>query len=232
MFANLNTSELDQLQDEKVEIERERGEVFSEKNKPTDFIFCLGSGSAKVTLIDDKTKRESLVKLVAPSDLLGYRCIFSSDRYVGTASALSPSRACRISKDFIFKMIERSPRFSFELLKRMGHEIASSEYHHHSFCQKSVRERIAEAFLILKDKFGEATSNGWRINTHLTRTELANWIGASRETVVRTLTDFQVEGLIRQVGDDLHVLQFESLRKISGASNFNVKFKGNDLEEL
>ncbi len=161
----------------------------------------MASGSAKVTLVDSKTKRQSLVRLAAPGDLLGYRCIFSVDKFRGTAAALTPTVACKISKKFVFSLIAKAPLFSFELLNRMGRELAAAEDHHHSFCQKNVRERLAEALLILKDKFGVDSPDGWKINTRLTRSELSNWVGASRETVIRELTHFTLEGLIESAGD-------------------------------
>src|SRR5262249_52105059 len=108
------------------------------------------------------------------------------------------------------------PIFAMELLACMGSEVARSEYHNHSFCQKNVRERLAEGLLILKNRFGEKTADGWLIATHLTRSEFSSWIGAAKETVIRGLTDFKDEGLIRQDGDALILLKTAKLTEIAG----------------
>jgi CRP-like cAMP-binding protein len=207
---------LDLLQREKSQHNYNRGESLSAKGKPAEEIYCMSLGSAKVTLLDENTGRQSLVRLAAPGDLLGYRCIFSTPKFRGTATALTTTTACKISKDFVFALIEREPKFSFELLNRMGQEVAAAEYHHHSFCQKNVRERLAEALLILKNKFGVETPAGWKIDTRLTRSELSNWVGASRETVIRELTDFTQESLIDQIGDYIYLKNLDLLAKISG----------------
>lgn len=216
VFAQLRGQDLDLLQKEKSQSDYQRGDVFNEKGRPAQEMYCLMSGSAKVTLIDEQTGRQSLVRLVAPGGLLGYRCIFSVEHFRGTASALTSSVACKISKSFVLSLIDRNPTFSLELLDRMGQEIAAAEYHHHSFCQKNVRERVAEAFLILKEKYGEETPQGWRIGTRLTRPELSDWVGASRESVIREITNFTQEGLITQIGSDTYVLDCASLEKICG----------------
>lgn len=214
-FARLSGIELEKLEARKTMKPFQRGDAFSAKGEPTNEVYCLRSGSAKVCLTDEKSGRESLVRLVAPGDMLGYRCIFSADRYRGTASALTESVSCVIDKNTIFDLIERIPDFSLEMLKRMGLELASSEYHHHSFCQKNVRERMAEALLILRSKFGEKSDQGWKINTRLTRADLANWVGASRETVIRTLSEFIDDDLIAQTDDFIYLIDLEALSKIS-----------------
>jgi CRP-like cAMP-binding protein len=216
VFRNLNDQDLDLLQQKKSQRNYERGEAFSIKGQPTDEIYCLGLGSAKVTLLDENTGRQSLVRLAAPSDLLGYRCIFSAPSFRGTATALTTSTACKVPKSFVFDLIEREPKFSFEMLARMGREVAAAEYHLHSFCQKNVRERLAEALLILKDKFGVETPAGWKINTRLTRSELSNWVGASRETVIRELTAFTQESLVDLIGGYTYLKNLGELTKISG----------------
>jgi CRP-like cAMP-binding protein len=217
-FAHLNDADLDHLQRKKVESIYQRGDAFSQKGRPANDVYCLGSGSAKVTLVDEQTGRQSLVRLVAPGDMLGYRCIFSTGKFRGTATALTPSRACKVSKALVFELIERVPRFSFDLLRRMGLEVANAEYHHHSFCQKNVRERLAEALLILKEKFGKETPLGWKIDTRLTRTELSNWVGASREGVIRQLTEFAQEQLIEQIGDYTYLKNVEKLGAVVGST--------------
>lgn len=217
-FARLPEAEIDRLDQMKSEKRYDRGDTFSVRGCAADEVFCVRSGSAKVTLQDPHSGRQSLVKLVGPSDMLGYRCIFSETHFRATASALTPTVACRISKNDIFELIGHTPALGFEFLKRMGNEVASAEHHHHSFCQKNVRERLAEGLLILKKKFGEEEAGAWRINTRLTRAELSNWVGASRETVIRALTELAQEGLIQMRGDTLYLLDLPKLTIIGGAA--------------
>lgn len=215
-FADLEDSQLASLAEEKAQLDYCRGDPLSQKGQPTDYVYCLRSGGAKVTLVDVQTARESLVRLAGPGDLLGYRCIFSEDSFRGTATALNDSVACKISKKFVFQLIEKNPKFSMEILRRMGLEVAAAEYHHHSFCQKNVRERLAEALLILDRKFGEDSPYGRKINIRLTRIELSNWVGASRETVIRGLAEFIEESLICQKGDFIHIMDISRLLRASG----------------
>ena len=181
---------------------------------PADSVYCVMQGSAKVTLYG-----KSIVRLVSAGDLLGYRCIFSQEKFRATASALGQTTACKISKSTINLLIEKEPGFAGELLQRLSLEIAASEHHHYSFCKKSVRERIAEAFCILGKKFGTETPKGLRIDIHLTRVEIANWIGAAKETVIREITDFKTEKLIDEDENYFYVTDYHKIKALAGLTN-------------
>ncbi len=191
-----------------------KNQAFSERGKPAMEVYCLKSGAAKVHLTGALGKK-SIVRLVAPGDMLGYRCIFSSDSFRGTASSIHHSVACKISKDTIFSLIEQNSNFAKELLARMGREIATAEARHQSFCQKNVRERLAEGLLFIQKKFKFQKEAPFSLP--LTRSEIANWIGAAKETVIRTFTDLKEEKIIETHADQIQILDFERLVMISEA---------------
>ena len=173
-------------------------EKFSQKDAPANEVYCIASGAVKVSLPSGSGGKESIVRLVPQGGLLGYRCIFSEKVYRATATALMDTVACRFDKSAIFQLLEVDFKFSMEVFKRMGQEIASAENHHHSFCQRSSRERIAEALLILGSRFGTPVDAGVRVDLLLTRTEFSAWVGVAKETAIRCLSDFKEEGLISQ----------------------------------
>ncbi len=227
-FANLDSESLNFLNSQKKISTFSNNQIFSEKGKPADVVYCLQQGAAKVHLTNIGGQK-SIVRLVAPGDMLGYRCIFSADTFRGTASSIDNSSACRISKDTIFQLIERNTKFAVELLARMGREIATAEMRHQSFCQKNVRERLAEALLILHQKFGSKISN--RIPMLLTRKELANWMGAAKETVIRTLSDFKEEGLIEISDDSVFILQPDLLHRLAHDSEPALQIQNRPMEK-
>lgn len=213
-FRNLSEKSLEYLDTQKEVSGYKRGDTFSVENKPADSVYCIMNGSAKVTLYG-----KSIVRLVAAGDLLGYRCIFSQEKFRATASALTATTACKVSKETINKLIESEPAFATEMLQRLSQEIASSEHHHYAFCKKSVRERIAEAFCILNKKFGVQTEQGLRIDTHLTRVEIANWIGAAKETVIREIMEFKSEELINEDDNYFYIMNLNKIKNIAGLTN-------------
>lgn len=214
-FSALSPSELDSLQVEKSSFEKTRGDHLNKKGTPVDGAYCLASGHVKVTW-PEPNGRESIVKIVSPGDMAGYRCLFSEETFRATAVALSPVKGCFIPKDQFHHLLEKNSRFNAEMFRRMGKELRLAESRLHAFCQKNVRERMAQALLILKDSCGVETEGKWLLDIQLTREEISSWIGSAKETVVRTLTDMKEEKVIELDGSVITLLNIEALKKIAG----------------
>ena len=81
--------------------------------------------------------------------------------------------------------------------------------------RKSVRERVAEALLILRETFGYE-ADGKTLNMTLTREEIADIVGTAPESVIRMLTDLKNEELIETEGRRIRV---KNLRGLVAAAN-------------
>lgn len=214
LFRELSPDQLARLQQSKQGIEIERGETLNRQGEPANGAYCIAKGNLKISW--PGPDKESIVRIASRGDMTGYRCLFSEEKFRGTAVALEPVSACFIPKATFFSLVEESPRFSFGLLQLMGMEIAAAESRLNSFCQKSVRERMAEALLILKKICGRENDGRWTLEIQISREELSSWIGAAKETVVRTLSEFKEEKLILQDGTQLVVLDPAGLASVAG----------------
>jgi CRP/FNR family transcriptional regulator len=94
-------------------------------------------------------------------------------------------------------------------MKELSKELADRALFITNLAQKSVRERLAFALLILGDIY-----TGEHIN--LTREDMANFVGTATETLIRLLKDFKEEGLIEIHTRKLEILSKEKLLKIAG----------------
>ena len=79
--------------------------------------------------------------------------------------------------------------------------------------QKTVRERLAEVLLILKENFDLDNQNTLQIS--LTREELANMVGTATESVIRLLSEFKQDKLIELQGRKIKFLDIPSLRRVA-----------------
>jgi CRP-like cAMP-binding protein len=79
--------------------------------------------------------------------------------------------------------------------------------------QKSVRERLAEVLLLLKDNFELDTTDILQIS--LTREELANMVGTATESVIRLLSEFKQEQLIDLQGRKIRFVNVQGLSKVA-----------------
>jgi CRP-like cAMP-binding protein len=76
-----------------------------------------------------------------------------------------------------------------------------------------VPGRVAKALLDLSEKFGTAEGDGVRVRHDLTQEELAQLVGASRETVNKALSEFATRGWLRIEGRSVLLLEPDRLER-------------------
>lgn len=216
LFSDLPESALRELENHKTTVQAAKGDSFSMQGAPVENVYCVRSGAVKI--VKRTQQNESIVRFIVKGDMVGYRCLFSEDRFKATSVALGPVTACKMSKETIFNLSQKHFTFARKIMQWLGEDIAAAEESSHAFCLKSSRERTAEFLLILKSKCGQSTPAGEELQIPVTRHDLANWIGVAKETLIRCLSDFREEGLIDQNEDFIIIRDSEGLRKVAALS--------------
>jgi len=211
VFCELNTEDLGILTLSKNCNLYKKGQiVFFEGNYP-DGLFCLREGKIKIYKTGPEGK-EQIIRLAKTGDVLGYRALISGEHYNATAATLEDSRVCFIRKEAIFNLLKTNSNFSLYLIKLLSKDLEDVENRLVNITQKPVRERLAEALIILKETYGTESNNSV-LNISLSREDLANIVGTATETVIRLLADFRQNGLISTKGKKIEILSLEGLIK-------------------
>jgi CRP/FNR family transcriptional regulator, polysaccharide utilization system transcription regulator len=212
IFKELGKDELFTLNSNKNCNFYKKGQViFFEGNYPGG-LFCIRDGKVKVFKIGSSGK-EQIIRFAKTGDALGYRALLVGETYSASASALEDSRICFIRKETVFEIFKSNNSFSFSLLKLLSRDLEDVESKMVKLAQKPVRDRLAEALLILKETYG--TDKSENINISLSREDFANIVGTATETVIRLLAEFKKENLIAAKGKKIRIVNFEELVKIS-----------------
>lgn len=196
MFCALDDPALSELNRGKTTNIYKKGQiVFYEGNRAYG-LYCILMGRVKLykTGIDG---RHQIVRIANPGDLLGYRSLFADEPYTATAESLEDSTICCIDKNSFFPVLAKHPELAMNVIKKLSAELRSAEDLATSIAQKSVRERMAELLLMLKEAYGKtAKSGGVVISLELTRQEMGEMIGVTPETAIRLLSEFKKDGFI------------------------------------
>jgi CRP-like cAMP-binding protein len=97
------------------------------------------------------------------------------------------------------------------LMKAACHELGEASRFITHLAQKPIRERLAEVLLLLKENFGVDQEQALQVV--LTREEIASLVGTATESVIRLLSDFNQEGLVRLEGKRIHLINIPGLIK-------------------
>ena len=137
--------------------------------------------------------------------------LFAEEPYQGTAEALEDTEICCIDKNAFFPTLSKNPKLSLAIIKKLSQELRSAEDLATSIAQKSVRERMAELLLMMKQAYGKKTKNGILIDLQLSREEIAEMIGVTQETAIRLLSEFKEDGYIDVKDRDITILNPQAL---------------------
>ncbi|NNG10425.1 MAG: Crp/Fnr family transcriptional regulator, partial [Arenibacter sp.] len=94
--------------------------------------------------------------------------------------------------------LNSNPDFAVEVLRHMAHDLKEADDVIVNMSQKTVKQRVAEAFIYLRDNFGE-DKEGY-LSLTLSREDIANVVGTATESAIRVISDFKKLGLIKTSG--------------------------------
>jgi CRP/FNR family transcriptional regulator, polysaccharide utilization system transcription regulator len=212
LFRDFNSEEIEKLNlNTNCNFYKKGQIIFFEGNYPNG-LFCIREGKVKVFKIGS-TGKEQIIRFAKNGDALGYRALLVRETYSASASALEDSHICFIRKDTVFELFKSNHNFSLNFLKLLSRDVEDIENKMVKLAQKPVRERLAEALLILKETYG--TDKQGSINISLSREDFASIVGTATETVIRLLTEFKKEKLILTKGKKIKIINLESLVQIS-----------------
>ena len=186
--------------------------VFSEGNHPFG-IHCLNEGKVKLTKISSDGK-EQIVRLAKPGDVLGYRAMIAGDVYNASAVALEDTKVCFIPNQTFFAVLEKNISLSHNLTKLLATVLGSAEDKIKELATKPVRERLAEALLLVYRTYAKEKEEEFTIS--LSREDLASIVGTAKETVIRFLSEFKEEQIVKTQGSKITILNVEALQSIVG----------------
>lgn len=214
IFCSLHAKDLSQIDTNKNHKQFKRHSIiFNEGSKP-EGVFCIQSGKVKIYR-SNSNGEQYIVRLANGGDLLGYRSLITNEPYQASAEALDDIECCFIPRNTILSALENNPATTFKLFEKVARELGKAEGQIIRIAHKTIRARMAELLLDLQFRFGEKSENGIVIDLNLTRAEMANLIGTTQESMIRLISSFKTEGLIKAAGRKITILDAASLSEIA-----------------
>lgn len=207
----MNKEELKKVSDAKTTREIKKGEVIFKEGEKLKGVYCVSNGVSKLSQLSSNGK-DQIVKLVTKGEILGQRSVIAEEPANLSAKALSDMKVCFIPKDIITNTLHKNPDFTYEVLRHMAHDLKDADDVIVNMSQKTVKQRIAAAFLYLKDNFGE-DEDGFLLLS-LPREDFANIVGTAIESIIRMISKFKKEGLIKASGKKIGIIDEKRLKEI------------------
>jgi CRP-like cAMP-binding protein len=185
-----------------------KGELLFREGDEVKGIYFVYQGLVKVHKHwnDDK---ELILRFADNGAIVGHRGLGGDNYYPVSATALEPTTVCFLELDFFNSSLKVNHEFALHLLNFFAEELKESEKRMRNLAHMSVKGRLANALLILKNKFGVSESG--HLSITISRQDLASYIGATYETVFRTLAELVNEHIIQLSGKNITILNEATL---------------------
>lgn len=194
-------------EDREVRSYPKKTEIFREGAYPKG-IFFISKGKVKITRKNEHGK-ELITTLHGEGDFFGYLALLQDEPYKESALALEETEVYRIPKEDFFALIYGQADVARRFIGILSDNLREKEEQLVRLAYNSVRKRVAEALVKLSDKYKKADEP--QFSMPVSREDLANLVGTATETVIRMLSDFKDEKLVRIAGSEITILEYDKL---------------------
>ncbi len=176
-------------------------------------IYQLKSGKLRAFKMNEDGKELS-TNFFNTGDFFGFSTVMNTSEHTYSVAVLEDCTLLQFSKEVFLSEVFESKELSEIFLKLLSKEVSVKEENLLKLAYNSVRKRVADSLIDLKEKFGEESSKDYTVK--MSRDNLASIVGTSPESVIRVLHDLKEEGLITTSGRDIIVLDSDKLGRIIG----------------
>ncbi|HPB73235.1 MAG TPA: Crp/Fnr family transcriptional regulator [Phycicoccus sp.] len=196
LFAGLDQESAESLIAEMSATHMERGDILFHEGDQGDRLFIIGEGKIKLgrTSADG---RENLLAILGPGEMFGELSLFDPGTRTATATAVAETQVLALSTEQLREYLASRPQVALTLLAALARRLRRTNDVVADLVFTDVPGRVAKALLDLAHRFGRPVEDGIMVSHDLTQEELAQLVGASRETVNKALADFATRGWLK-----------------------------------
>jgi len=205
----MSKEELKKVSDTKTTKLVKKGETIFKEGEKLNGVFCVRSGVSKLSKLSANGK-DQIVKLATKGQVLGQRSVISEEVSNLSAKAVEDMEVCFIPKEGIMHALHANPNFTVEVLRHMAHDLKEADDVVVNMSQKTVKQRVAEALLYMKNSFG-VDDKGFLLLS-LSRDDIASVVGTATESCIRILSEFKKKKYIKTEGKKIGIINEKALQ--------------------
>ncbi len=212
IFQGVDPEAAEALAKEMDSVEIRKGDVLFNEGEAGDSLYIVLSGKIKLGR-RAADGRQNLVSIMGPSDMVGELSLFDPGPRTATATAVTDARMARLKKTSLRPWLNNRPEIAEQLLRVLARRLRRTNDALADLIFTDVPGRVAKNLLQMAGRFGTRDGGVLRVTHDLTQEELAQLVGASRETVNKALADFASRAWLRLDGKSVIILDPERLAR-------------------
>ncbi|MBI4743959.1 MAG: Crp/Fnr family transcriptional regulator [Actinobacteria bacterium] len=214
LFDGFSQSELSGIAEITKERKLKKDTVVFHENDPANALYIIKSGSIKIFKISEDG-REHIIEIFELGQIFGEVPVFDGGSYPATAMTLSETEIYIILKSDFENTVKKYPDIALKIIRVLGRRLRQAHNKIHELAFKNVPQKMASLLLRLAEKNGKPTEKGILIAIPLSRQQIAELIGVSRETATRELNRFNKLNLIFLNKKEIIIIDKQKLSSIA-----------------
>jgi len=207
--ATLSECSFDQLNANHAVVKFVKGDTIVKQGNYSTNVTFLRTGLAKMHLVGPSY--EQIVRMVKAPTYLGLPTTFGNKINQYSVTALSDVEVCFIDINIFRALLKENEQFSYEIILELCKNELDSFHRCANRTQKQTRGNLADVLLEFANHIFESDT----FILPISQSEVGNLIDTSRESVSRTLSEFDKDGLIRMSGKNIEIINKSSLELVS-----------------
>jgi CRP/FNR family transcriptional regulator, cyclic AMP receptor protein len=187
-----------------------KGRIIIMEGEPGEAFFYVKSGLIKISKLSSDG-REHILHILNEGHIFAEVTLFNKTVYPATAEVLEEAEIGMIKNQELEKVIMQNPELALQLIKYLNKRLVEAHMKIRNLALSDTYGRTAQALLKLAEDYGKKSSKGIELDLNISRQELANIVGTTRETVIRALTTFKKE---HSIDIDKNTITITDLEKV------------------
>ncbi|MFC6704232.1 Crp/Fnr family transcriptional regulator [Flexivirga alba] len=212
LFAALDDDAAEALLSTMTRTKIARGQELFHEGEQGDSLYVITGGKVKLGR-RSADGRENLLAILGEGEMLGELSLFDPGPRTATASAIADTELVGLSHPDMTAYLGTRPEIAMTMLSALAARLRRTNEALGDLVFTDVPGRVAKALLDLSRRFGQPSSEGTLVAHDLTQEELAQLVGASRETVNKALADFSSRGWIKLEARAVTLMDAERLQR-------------------
>lgn len=212
IFADLGDEQLRLIQGVVSIKEYGRGSCVFREGEPGDTVCFLLGGMVKISKgIADG--REKILQIMSAGQVFGEVVLFDAGPYPATVEVVETAQIGELRNQDLNELLKQHSDLAISLLRLLSKRLKMAQRQIRDLALKDAYTRVAELVITLAEQCQDVRADGSHIHLRLTREQMANMTGTTRETLTRMLGELRHQKLIKVVRNGLIVPDLQALKE-------------------
>jgi len=213
LFNTLSPEEANEIRPYLIPVSFKKKETIFSEGDSSEWLYIVIEGKVKITKLSQEGK-ELILEIISPYDFFGGVAVVKGFPYPANAIAMEDVKLIKISKGNLMKILDRFPSVMFCMAQNLGERMKGTHDTLKNIALERVESRIASLLLKLSKKAGRKTPDGILIDLRLTKQDIAEMVGTTVETSIRTMSKFKKSGIVAERSGKILIKDPEGLSSI------------------